>query len=207
MPVASSVTKQTPLPTPKAIDLLASIADYLARERTSDVRHEFYLGEITEMPGGTFEHGLIATYFAAALVYLLRGTDCRVVNSDVKIFIEPGIFYYPDACVVQGRPQIDFKEAIRNPIVVIEVLSESTEAKDRDQKMRHYQRIYSLQHYILVEQNAPRIEQYEKDATTGAWKTAPVVVEGLDANLYLSALNISVPLADIYQFATFDAEI
>lgn len=193
-------------PAPKDVELLrVSIADYLARERTASVRHEFYYGEITEMPGGTFEHGNIGVDFLVALAFLLHAikSDCEVHWPDQKIYIEPGVFYYPDFSVVCGSPQVYFDESLRNPIVIVEVLSESTKKKDRDEKKREYQRIPSLRHYILVEQNTPRIENYEKNAVTGLWRITPTIVKGLDEVLTLSALNVSVPLAEIYRRASF----
>ena len=185
-----------------ATDLSDAITDYLKCERTAKVRHEFYYGGTTQMPGGTYEHGLIATNFAASLVYLLRNDDCAVIVSDIKVFVEPGVFYYPDVSVACGKPQIDFEESLQNPVVLIEVLSKSTQKKDRGEKKREYQRIVSLQHYVLVEQNAPRIEHYDRDAS-GNWPENPAITEGVNAALFLSALGVSVPLADIYRRILF----
>ena len=188
------------------IDLQGAIDDYLKREKTADVRHEFYYGEITEMPGGTYEHGAIEIDFLITLAFLLRAVQslCELHGSDQSIFIDPGVFYYPDLSVTCDPPQIDFENALRNPVLVVEVLSKSTETRDRGEKKREYQRIASLQHYVLLEQNAPRIEHYERDAVSGLWPENPAIMEGINADLPLLALGVSVPLADIYRRASFD---
>ena len=194
-----------PAPLPKElgpVDLQAAIDDYMEREKAAEIRHEFYYGVVTEMPGGTADHSLFAVNFAAVLHALLRGKNCRIFSSDLRVFIAPGAFYYPDVSIVRGEPEIDYENTLRNPVVLVEVLSKSTQKKDRTEKKNEYQRIETLQHYVMMEQNAPRIEHYERDAS-GNWPENPTVVEGLSSHLSLSALGVTVPLADIYEYASF----
>ena len=200
-----SAVLSAPLLEASTDDLSEAIADYLEREKSAEIRHEFYYGEVTEMPGGMFEHGNIGVDFLITLAFLLRsiGSNCELYSPDQKVFIAPGVFYYPDLSATCESPQIDFEEALRNPTLVVEVLSESTRTKDKTQKKNEYQKLTSLQHYVLVEQNTPRIENYVRNAATGLWQVAPMVIEGLDAELPLAALNVSVPLAAIYRRASF----
>jgi Uma2 family endonuclease len=143
-----------------------SYAEYLAAEAKSDVRHEFLAGEVFAMAGGTPEHGALAIAFASELRNALRGKPCRVFSSDVRVRIEAtGLTTYPDASLVYGELQTSAQDpnAIVNPVVLIEVLSESTESYDRGAKAAHYRRIPSLREYVLVAQHEPLVEVYRRN--------------------------------------------
>jgi Uma2 family endonuclease len=146
-------------------------AEYLELEEASDTKHEYLRGEIFAMAGGTPEHGAL---MAAVIVHLgiaLGDRPCRIYTSDVRIRIEATeLTTYPDASVVCG-PVVTSKSdrnAITNPILIVEVLSDSTEAYDRGEKFDHYRHLPSLREYLLVSQRRQKLESYRKNEQ-GIW--------------------------------------
>ena len=143
--------------------LTLTFAQYLEQERASDTKHELVNGAIFAMAGGTMEHGRLGSNMAGVLVAKLRGRPCAAFSSDVRIRVRAtGLVTYPDLSVVCGRLEHDPKDenTIVNPIVLVEVLSDSTEGYDRGEKFGHYQRITSLKEYVLVSQHTPRVEVF-----------------------------------------------
>ena len=139
--------------------------EYLAAEAASDVRHEYLAGDVWAMAGGTIEHGGLAVAVAREIGIAMRGKACRAFSSDVRVRIpETDLATYPDLSVVCGWLETapDDAEAITNPILLVEVLSDSTEAYDRGAKWAHYRRIASLREYVLVSQAEPLIEVYRR---------------------------------------------
>lgn len=150
---------------------LASYEEYLALEAKSESKHEYCQGQILDMAGGTLEHSALAAVVTTLLGEGLRGRPCRVLSSDARVRVDATDFTgYPDVSVACGeilRSPVD-RHACTNPVVVVEVLSESSEAYDRGLKFYHYRRIESLQEYLLVNQNAQRLELYRRTAD-GDW--------------------------------------
>lgn len=141
-------------------------AEYLAAEAAGDQKHEFLAGEVFAMAGGTPEHSALAAAVIGELRAALRGKPCRVFSSDLRVRVEAtDLFTYPDASVVCGELQTSAldRNAIVNPVVLVEILSESTEAYDRGAKAAHYRLIPSLREYVLVNQLEPRIEVYRRN--------------------------------------------
>jgi Uma2 family endonuclease len=182
-----------------------SVAAYLAAEREASYKSEYVLGEVFAMAGGSYDHGAIAANLIASLARLLSGGPCNAVGSDVRIQAgESGAFYYPDFSITCGEPVFrpdGRRDTVTNPIVVIEVLSPSTEASDRGVKFAWYRRIASLQEYILVAQDAPRVEIFRR--TDLGWLMADF--EGLRAVASLVSIDCAIPLADIYRRVEFPA--
>jgi Uma2 family endonuclease len=152
--------------------------DFVAKERESEVRHEWLDGIVSAMACGTIEHGRLATNWTAAMRTRLAGR-CTVYSSDVMICVrETNLATYPDGSVVSGPPDAQqvirigkiIGEAITNPTVVLEVLSESTESYDRGEKFAHYIRLPSLTDYVLVSQAERRIEVFRRPAARGHWQ-------------------------------------
>jgi Uma2 family endonuclease len=142
-------------------------AEYVAAEAVGDVRHEYLAGDVRAMAGGTIEHGGLAVAVAREIGLALRGKPCRAFSSDVRVRIrETDLATYPDLSVVCGQLETapDDADAITNPILLVEVLSDSTEAYDRGAKWAHYRRIASLRDYVLVSQAEPLIEVYRRTA-------------------------------------------
>lgn len=179
-----------------------SVQEYLAREEGSAAKHEFYRGEIFAMAGATIPHNIIAGNVFAHLHTALRGKGCRPFGSDQRIKVEKvGLFTYSDTSVICGdveRPKDDPHAAI-NLRVIVEVLSESTEAYDRGRKFRFYQQIAGLQEYILIAQDEPRIEKFVRGVEGQRIMSS---VAGLDASLELSSVGCQLPLSEVFDGVT-----
>lgn len=174
-----------------------SYAEYLAAEERSDVRHEFLNGEVWEMAGGTPEHAALAAAMIAELSSRLRGKPCRIYSSDLRIRIqETGLATYPDVAVVCGQlaTAVDDEHAALNPVVLVEVLSPTTEGYDRGAKAAHYRRIPALREYVLVSQSEPPIEVHRR-TESGRW-------ELFDARpgetIELASLGVRLDVSAIY---------
>ena len=151
--------------------LTHTFAEYIALEEASDTKHELINGEIYATAHGTPEHGRLAMRMAWALRTALGKRPCEVFSSDVRVRVPAtGLATYPDLSVVCGRMEIDpeNRNTINNPIVIVEVLSESTESYDRGKKFRHYRSIPSPRDYLLVSQDDVWVEHYVR-ATDGNW--------------------------------------
>ena len=133
----------------------------------------------------------------------LKATDCVVYNADVKVKVEAtGLFTYPDISVVCGAQRFldQEQDTLLNPMVLIEVLSDSTEAYDRGKKFEHYRQIPTCREYLLVSQREPRIEQFIRQAS-GEWTLKEAV--GLDAQIKLPSLGIVLLLSEIFAKVKF----
>ncbi|NJL95549.1 MAG: Uma2 family endonuclease [Anaerolineae bacterium] len=175
-----------------------SHAEYLAAEELSDTRHEYLRGEVFAMAGGTPEHGALAAAITIALGNLLGGRPCRVFNSDVRIRIRAtGLTTYPDISVVCGQLERDGEDrnAIVNPVLIVEVLFDSTEAYDRGEKAAHYRRIPSLKEYVLVSQHQPRIEVFRR-SDAGHWE---LYEAGAGQQIELASVGGSLDVGELYR--------
>ena len=144
-------------------------AQYLTLERTSNVKHEFLGGQIFAMAGGTPEHAALAAAFVGLLFPSLTKHGCRAHSSDLRVRVrETGLATYPDVAIVCGPSERDPEDAdaVTNPVLIVEVLSPSTEEYDRGEKLQHYQRIPSLTQYVLVAQDTRRIESWSREGDT-----------------------------------------
>jgi Uma2 family endonuclease len=179
-----------------------SIDEYLAFERQSDTKHEYFAGEILAMAGASFEHNLIAGNTYASLHTQLRRRPCAVLPSDQRLRVSPiGPLTYPDIMVVCGQPQFtdERPDTLLNPTVIIEVLSPSTEGDDRGRKAKHYRTLESLQEYVLIAQDEYRIEHYVR-AENGWWRFTEAT--DLGASIQLSSIECTLALADVYERVT-----
>ena len=137
--------------------------EYIALERKATLKSEYLNGEILAMSGASNAHNLITLDIATELNIQLREKDCLVYANDMRVRTSPtGAYFYPDVAVVCNRPVFEDNvfDTLLNPIIVVEVLSPSTEAYDKGEKFAHYQELTSLREYILVSQNRTRVEQY-----------------------------------------------
>ena len=141
--------------------------DYLALEESSEQKHEWLDGRVYAMAGGTLSHGELGAAMTRELGNLALTCGCRVFSSDVKVrVLATGLATYPDASVVCGEVATDpaSKMVLVNPALLVEVLSDSTEAYDRGEKFIHYQQMPSLRDYVLVSQHAKRIQVFSRDS-------------------------------------------
>ena len=165
-----------------------SYAAYLEAEARSEAKHEYLRGEVYAMAGGTPEHAALIAAISAELSFALRGRPCRVYSSELRVRVEAtDLSTYPDITVVCGALETatDDRNAATNPALIVEVLSDSTEAHDRGDKFAHYRRLPSLREYLLVSQYKPLLESYRK-SSEGVWMLAEA---GAGEGLTLAAVE------------------
>jgi Uma2 family endonuclease len=173
-------------------------AEYIALERSSNVKHEYFDGVIYAMAGGSREHSAIAANIIVLLGLGLRGRPCAVHTSDLRILVsETGLETYPDVTVVCGAAQIDTQDrnVITNPIVVVEVTSPSTVDYDRGEKVEHYKRIPSLREIVLVD-HRERVVEVVRREEHGQW-TRHETRAGAAARLV--SLGCELPVDEVYR--------
>ena len=178
--------------------------EYFALEEAADEKHEYVHGRMRLMSDGTDDHAVVSVNVAAELRAALRGRGCAVMSSDMKVRAA-GEIYYPDATVVCGTRQFfgGNRTVITNPVLVAEVLSPSTESKDKGEKFRNYLTVESLTTYLLVSQDEPRVELFSR-SEGGDWQYT--VAEGLGGVLLMPSLSIKLILADVYDQVDFAEE-
>ena len=185
----TTLTQPTTLLTPE---------EYLAAERAAETRSEYVDGVVYPMTGARLNHQLIVGNLTTELVIQLRGRDYLVLPVDMKVRMpDSRKFFYPDITVIGGKPQFhdDRKDIILNPVLLIEVLSKSTEAFDRGLKFQSYRQVPSLREYLLVAQDMPSIEQYVRQAD-GSWSFREA--EGLEGSLALPSVECTLNLSAVY---------
>ncbi len=177
--------------------------EYLRYEKSIEGRAEYHDGMIFDRTGGTKGHGQIPLNLATELIVALRGKSCNVYNGDVKVQLTTEDAYlYPDLSVVCGESEESRieNEMVQKPIIIVEVLSESTAIRDFGVKFFKYQQIPSLMEYVLVDQFSPMINILRR-IETGGWSVTSY--RGLEASIQLESLGIAVSLAAIYDKVAF----
>jgi Uma2 family endonuclease len=173
--------------------------DYLRIEETSDVKHEFFDGQIYAMAGGTIEHSALAVALTAALDRQLRGGPCRVFNSDLRVRVEAsGLATYPDVSIVCGEPRLDpdgKRTTLLNPTVLVEVLSDATEEYDRTTKFAHYRSIPTLREYVIVSQRERLVEVFVRPDGDGEWARKQARI---GERLQLSSVKAILDVDELY---------
>jgi Uma2 family endonuclease len=183
-----------------------SIDEYLAMEAAATEKHILWDGEVFSveaMSGGTFDHGTISASVIAALHTSLRGSRCRVVTSDVKVWVPlKAGFVYPDATVVCGRAEAypGTTDVLTNPSLLIEVLSEGTEKFDRGDKFEGYRTIPTLRHYVMVSSKHRLVEHYER-AEGDAWTLRTY---GPGSELRVKGPDAALAVDELYRMAFED---
>ncbi len=176
--------------------------EYLAIERAAEFKSEFLDGVMYAMSGGSLRHSRLASNLIGELHAKLHGSQCQVFTSDLRVRVSGRLYAYPDISVVCGKPKLadDQKDVLLNPIVIIEVLSPSTEHYDRGVKFHLYRTIESLQEYIMVDQDKIMVEQYVRgDAAT--WILHDL--RNPDDELKMASINAVLPLHRIYDGVDF----
>jgi Uma2 family endonuclease len=180
-----------------------TLDQYLEQEQQSEVRHEYFAGQIFDMAGSTPQHNRITVNLSSALNFQLRGRKCQVFSIDVRVKIpNTGLYTYPDVTVVCGAVQYDERDAnaITNPKVIIEVLSKSTEAYDRGDKFAHYRQLEEITDYLLVTQERKRVEHYVKQSD---YQWLLTVFENESEALIIEGIDCRLTLAEIYENVDF----
>jgi Uma2 family endonuclease len=182
-----------PEPAPVSLD------EYLAAEEVAEFRSEYIDGVVRAMVGGTLEHGLIAQNVASEFKNGLRGGPCHVVSQGTHVRIErTERVFYPDVAVFCGEVKRErrIRDLLLNPSVLVEVLSPSTANYDRGTKWENCRRIPSLQDYLLISQNEPRVERYTRHPD-GMWLFSETT--GLDATIRLDTIGVELAMRNIYE--------
>jgi Uma2 family endonuclease len=172
--------------------------EYLALERQAQCKSEYYAGEIFAMAGASRWHNLIVANVIGELRSQLKGRPCTTYPSDMRVKVSPtGLYTYPDVTVVCGEAQFEDhqQDTLLNPTLIVEVLSESTEAYDRGGKFAHYRKLPSLLEYVLITQTKPHVEHYVRQPDN-QWLLAEV--ESLPDTIHLPSIDCRLALAEVY---------
>lgn len=177
--------------------------EYLVLERQAETKSEYIDGEMVAMSGGTSEHSLVTANLTGELRQRLKQRPCRVYSGDLRVRIpETGDYVYPDVTVVCGEPLFEDgrRDTLLNPILIVEVLSPSTELYDLGRKFDDYQTLESLKEYVLVSQDRPRVRHYLRQ-DGHVWLYTDV--SGIDSSVSFPSVECQVPLAEIYYEVVF----
>ena len=180
--------------------------EYLALERQAECKSEYYAGEIFAMAGASRWHNLIVTNVVRELSLQLKGRPCTTYPSDMRVKISPtGLYAYPDVTVVCGDARFEDtqQDTLLNPTLIVEVLSESTEAYDRGGKFAHYRKLTSLLEYVLIAQTKPHVEHYVRQPDN-RWLLAEA--DNLHHTLHLPSIDCHLALAEVYDKVDIVAE-
>ena len=170
--------------------------EWLELEEVSSVRHEFYFGEVFAMAGGTTNHNLINGNIFASLRTFARQADCRVFIADVKLeLVEKKYYVYPDVIYTCNQEDKQAPLIIRHPSLVVEVLSDSTEAYDLNTKLNYYTKLSSLLYYVLVSQKDYLVQVFERRNNMWIFSS----VEGLENTIALPQLGVSLSMQEMYE--------
>ncbi len=177
--------------------------EYLAKEGWALYKSEFHDGEVFAMSGGSSYHNIICANVSRRILEGIDDKDCVGFSSDMKVEIEKSrSFVYPDASVVCGKIEYkkDRTDVVKNPLLIVEVLSSSTESYDRGEKFQKYQSLSSFKEYVLVSQKEPKIEVFTRqDDKTWLY----YIAVGLEASITLHSINHIILLRDIYRKVDF----
>lgn len=177
--------------------------EYLQIERKSEFRNEYIAGRIYAMSGASERHNVIAGNLYALIWMQIRGRSCRAYMNDLRVKVAPARMYtYPDIVAVCGERQLEdaHLDTLLNPAVIVEVLSESTEAYDRGEKFAYYRRLESLREYVLVAQDKIRVEHYRREGEQ--WVLTEI--SDPDGTLHLPSIDCHVEVKAIYENVDFE---
>ncbi len=177
-----------------------SVEEYLAFDRAADYKHEYIDGHVYAMAGGTRDHGLLGAVLITTVGQRLRGTDCRIYSSDMRVQVAATRFVYPDASVGCDPRDWGPGDILNYPQVVFEVLSDSSEAFDRGEKFELYASCPSVQEYVLVNQRKPRIEVYRRSGDE--WILHAF---GAGDEVRLMSVDVTFSVHEVYENVAFDA--
>jgi Uma2 family endonuclease len=174
--------------------------EYLQLEEKSLIKHEYRQGDIYAMAGASNNHVLIAVNLGTLLRNRLRGSGCLPYLSDTKVRIESiNIYYYPDIAVTCDRRDREFKDFLRYPCLIVEVLSPTTEAFDRGDKFADYRNLETLQEYVLISQTRIQIDVFRRNEL-GQWILYP---HKAGDTIHLASIDFSCAIEDLYEDIDF----
>ena len=178
--------------------------EYLALEETSEDKNEYRQGEIIPMVGATTNHNQIAGNFYRRFPLTINNQDYYTYMETVRLWLSDySIYTYPDVMVIKGQPlyQGNSQSNVINPLIIVEVLSNSTQAYDRGDKFKFYRSLPTFQEYILIEQSSYSVERYSKQKDD-QWLID--FFTGENAVLQLLSVDWQISFQDLYQRVNFD---
>jgi len=181
---------------------------YLVWEAEQDRRYEYEYGEVIAMTGGTIPHSQISANLATLLNIHLRGKKCKILVSDAKVVIlNRSVYYYPDLSVTCDERDRSAREFIQYPCLIAEVISPSTESRDRGVKFNHYRRIPTLQDYLIIDSDRPSVEHFYKNERQN-WELIHVYTDELnfdnfDPEVKLISVDLHFSLSSLYENIEF----
>lgn len=176
---------------------LHTYAEYLSQEEASLEKHEFCDGAIVAMAGGTRAHSRMKTNLTVAVGTALHGRPCQPYDSDLRVRVPATtLATYPDLSVICGQAVADAEDrhAVVNPAVLFEVLSPSTAGYDRGEKFDHYQRLASLQQYVLLDHARPHVDVYSR-LPSGGWERRGY---GTGERVPLTSIDVELGVDELY---------
>ncbi len=176
-----------------------NVEDYLESEKNSAVKHEYIDGEVYTMAGGSDRHNLISGELYLLLANHLRNSRCQPFFGDLKVRVSESIYYYPDV-LVSCEEEPDDPYFRNHPILIVEVVSPSTERIDRSEKLLYYLQMPSLREYAIVDQHKMNVELHRRQIN-GNWIT--YIFDAADDVVEFASVEMSVPLPDLYHRVQF----
>jgi Uma2 family endonuclease len=176
-----------------------SVESYLEGERISPVKHEYVYGEVYAMAGTSDNHNRIVNEIVAHLVFHLRNSKCEPFSGDIKVRVFPNVYYYPDV-LVSYEETVEDTHFRNEPILIVEVISPSTEHIDRREKLLFYQQMPSLQEYVVVEQTKIAVEIHRRQPD-GSWIT--YFFSHNDTEIEFHSVDLTMKLEEIYRRVRF----
>lgn len=182
-----------------------SLAEYLKMEEQSEIRHEYYDGEIFAMAGTTMNHNDIVDNVRSQLKDFFKPKGCRVFAENVKVEVIKNFYYpYPDVIVTCAPEDIAGTYIVKHPGILVEVLSKSTATYDRDFKLRRYKEIPSLNYYMLVSQYDCYIELYTRTDQEGVWIYQ--AFDNPESVISFDLMGFTMPVSKVYEGIVFVEE-
>ena len=175
------------------------VEDYMAGENDGEIRHEYIYGEVYARAGSSDRHNRISFNLAKKIdAKIDPNGDCQVFMTDMKLQADEATFYYPDVFVACDKPDPYFR---REPILITEVLSPSTETIDRREKLKVYRQIPTLQEYVIIAQDKMHVELYQKQSD-GFWQKQ--IFTEAEEIVGLIFVDLQLSLQEIYQGVDFN---
>ena len=187
--------------------IIMSADEYLAWESQQEEKYEYENGKIIAMTGGTIPHSQIPLNLGALLLAHLRGKGCKISISDAKVLIQSRKYYYPDVVVSCDDRDRFSRDFLQYPVLIAEVLSPTTEARDRGIKQQSYMAINTLQAYILIDSERPIVEVYQRHSDR-AWEYQSIAIEQTtfeqdDPLIQITSIDLQFPLSTLYENVDF----
>ncbi len=179
-----------------------SLKEYFEFDARRDQKYEYWNGELVALSGGSLNHSRIAGDIARVLENFLEGKPCETFNSDIRVMVNAAAYAYPDvsiACPPLEFSKVEGVETLRNPVAIFEVLSPSSEVRDRGKKLKEYLQMESLLEYLLVSQEEMRVDHLVRN--NAGWSLN--IYTQPDSTVPLEAIPFNLRLADIYRRVTF----